>query len=205
MAPELVEEQAEKIKTNFERFRRLCEKLGDNTEKVLKMIDTLGERLALCPASSKIHYHNAFPGGLVEHSLRVLAHTTKLVELYECEVKKEDLILSCLFHDIGKVGSMDHERYLPQTQNWLLEKGEIYEINKKCEQLPVPQMSMFLLQQFEIKLDYVPYTSILYNDGLYIDENKNALKSYRVPLFCTLLHQGDLVASIKEKNRTKLP
>jgi hypothetical protein len=70
----------EEIAANFDKFRSLCEKLGDRSETALKMVDSLGEQLALCPASSRKDYHNCMVGGLVEHSLRVLSNAMKLVK-----------------------------------------------------------------------------------------------------------------------------
>lgn len=44
----------EEITENFDKFRSLCEKLGERSPAALAMVDHLGERLALCPASGRI-------------------------------------------------------------------------------------------------------------------------------------------------------
>src|SRR5690348_12374709 len=97
----------EQVAENFTRFRGLCEKLGDRSDAALKMVDALDERLALCPASAKKDFHQAFPGGLVEHSLRVLSNTMKVAKAFEWDIPKDSLIIGALFHDLGKVGSPD--------------------------------------------------------------------------------------------------
>ena len=45
---------AEQIKKDYETFRGLCGKCGeDRSEKILKMVDELEERIIECPASTK--------------------------------------------------------------------------------------------------------------------------------------------------------
>src|SRR4051812_7253977 len=95
---------AEEIEKNFNQYRALCEKLGDRTAPALEMIDHLGNSLALCPASSRKAYHLSEPGGLVDHSLRVLKNVLKLNAAYDWKLAKDSMIISSLFHDIGKVG-----------------------------------------------------------------------------------------------------
>ena len=65
----------EQIAENFDKYRAFFEKLEDRAPAALDLVDSLGERLALCPASSRKDFHCAFPGGLVDHSLRVLGNT----------------------------------------------------------------------------------------------------------------------------------
>jgi Uma2 family endonuclease len=75
---------AEEITENFNQFRDLLSKIGDRSESALKLVDHFGERLALCPASSKRSYHNSFAGGLVDHSLRVCKNAVVMMKSY-CE------------------------------------------------------------------------------------------------------------------------
>ena len=58
------------------------------------------------PASTMLSLHNAFPGGLVDHLLRVASYATKINETLpeSLKQKKESLIRISLLHGIGKVG-----------------------------------------------------------------------------------------------------
>jgi hypothetical protein len=103
----------ETIQRNFDKYRIFFTGLGARSEACLTMIDALGERLATCPASSKVSYHNAFPGGLIDHSLRVLSTASKLCKTFNYNLPKESLVIACLFHDIGKVGDDVDDFYLP--------------------------------------------------------------------------------------------
>lgn len=188
----------EEIEKNWTRYRALCERLGERSESATKMVDHLGERLALCPASSKRHYHNAFPGGLVDHSLRVLGNAMRLMKAFEWNIPKESLIIGSLFHDLGKVGDHEQDNYIPQRDSYLIEKrGEEYTYNKDLKYMTVPHRGLFLCQHFGVRLTHDEMLTILLNDGQYADENK----PYRLkePLLVDCIHMADLISTKQEK------
>ena len=167
----------EEIEQNWKRFHSLCERLGDRAESVLAMLDDLDERLCLCPASAKKDYHGAFPGGLVDHSLRVLNNLVSLNKAYDWKLPKESMIIGALFHDIGKVGlpgkDAANDFYLPQTDSWRHDKlGEVYKYNDGASYLTTPDRSVFVMQHYRIKLTVDEFLSIKLNDGFVLQENK---------------------------------
>lgn len=194
----------EEILENFNKFRSYCEKLGDRSESILSMIDSMGESIVLCPASGRLEYHNAFPGGLIEHSLRVLNNAAKLTKEHGWTGKfsKESLIISALFHDLGKVGMPSENGwipyYIPQESEWHREKlGEIYKHNDKLPYMTVPQRSMFIMQYFGVKLSYDEYLAILLNDGWILQENKPyCLKE---PPLAHVIMTADYISTFQEK------
>lgn len=194
----------EQIQENYERFRSLVMKTGDHRVAALeKFFDHFEERLALCPASAKTHFHNCFPGGLVEHSLRVLKNCNRLVQVYkgEVEINQQEMIFSCLMHDIGKLGDIDNERYVPQTSDWHAKQGNLYEYNPKMTFITTPHMGIFILQHFGVTLTANEFKSILLNDGQYAPGNlEYKLKEDDLPL---LVHQADVMATLMEKKNNK--
>jgi len=196
------ESTAEKIEQNFARFRSLCERLGNRKPAVLAMLDELGERIALCPASSAIYLHNCFPGGLVEHSMRVLQNALKLTKAFGYDkpphsLSEESLIMASLFHDFGKIGSVSEDRYLPQDSSWHREQGRLYTVNKSLVIDPTGQGALFLLQHYGVTLTEAEYVAILTNDGQYAAENKPY--SMREPTLAIVIQQADLLATREEK------
>lgn len=194
---------AEKIEQNYNKFRSLCEKLGNRSESTLALVDKLGEDLALCPASSRRDYHLAVPGGLVDHSLRVLQNALIYSKSFDWNLPKESLILSCLFHDIGKVGLPKKDGgfspyYLPQDSEWHREKlGENYKHNKDMLFMKTPQRSVFMLQNHGIPLDHDEYLAILLNDGYVVEDNKpHCLKE---PLLAHVVMTADYISTRQEK------
>ena len=71
------------------------------------MYDHFEERIIYTPASSVEHYHNAFPGGYIDHVLRVTRNALGIFELQELGIDmkgltKESIIFS-LHHDLGNL------------------------------------------------------------------------------------------------------
>lgn len=167
----------EEIEQNWRRFYSLCEKLGDRAPSVLSMLDELDVRLCLCPASAKTDYHGAYPGGLVDHSLRVLNNLVALNKTYDWKLPKDSMIIAALFHDLGKVGlpgkGAENDFYLDQTDSWRRDKmGEVYRYNNDIQYLTTPDRSVFILQHYGIKLSADEWLSVKLNDGFVYDPNK---------------------------------
>lgn len=189
----------EQIAENFEKYRGFMEKLGDRSEAALTLVDHLGERLALCPASSRKDYHHAIPGGLVDHSLRVLSNALKLTKAFNWDLPKDSLIIGCLLHDIGKIGDHEKDYYLPQDSDWHREKiGEMYKHNKELQYMTVPDRGVWLCQHFGLRLTQPEFMAILLNDGQYAEEN--APYKMKEPLLVDVVHIADFISTKQEKN-----
>jgi len=188
---------AEDIEKNFNKFRSLCEKLGERSPAALALVDGLGERLALCPASGKKDYHNAFPGGLVDHSLRVLGNAMRYAKAFEWTLTRDSLIIGCLFHDLGKVGDHENDYYVP-AEEWRAQKlGELYTYNKDMQYMTVPARGVFLCAHYGLKLTQDETLAILLNDGWVVDENKPyCLKE---PLLAHVVMTADYLSTMQEK------
>jgi hypothetical protein len=193
------EDQLKKIATNFDLFRKLCQtKLGDRSGVVLSMLDKIGTRLAMTPASSRTQYHAAWAGGLVEHSLNVCKLALKLNEVYGGKCSQESLVISSLFHDLGKVGDLEQDLYLDQDSDWHRERGEVYKLNYDIQKMPTSHRSVYLLQAFGIRLSEDEWIAIMLNDGQYFEGN--SYYSMHEPTLALIVHHADRMACDSEKN-----
>lgn len=191
---------AEDIDANYKKILEFVDKLGERKDKVLKMLDVVGERFALCPASTRIEYHCCYPGGLVEHSLHVLTNALKLRKTFEYNLSLESIVLCALFHDLGKIGDESKDYYVEQTSDWHRDKlGELYTYNKNLEYMTVPHRSVWLLQYFDIKLSQDEMLAIMLHDGMYVDDNKSYKLKERA--LVDLIHTADYLASKQEKQK----
>jgi hypothetical protein len=191
---------AEQIDTNYKKIVEFVEKLGERSELVKSMLDVLGERFALCPASSRLDQHSCFPGGLIEHSLNVLVNALKIRKVFEYDISLESIIITALFHDLGKIGNLEESYYVEQDSQWHRDKlGELYKYNKNIQFMTVPHRSIFLLQHFGVKLSQDEMIAILIHDGQHIDDNKSYKN--REPQLADLIHQADFIASKQEKRQ----
>jgi hypothetical protein len=189
---------AEQIDTNYKKVLEFVEKLGERSEVVKSMLDVIGERYALCSASSRLDQHSCFPGGLIEHSLNVLVNALKIRKAFEYDISLESIIITALFHDLGKIGNLEESYYVEQDSQWHRDKlGEMYKYNKNIQFTTVPHRSIFLLQHFGIKLALDEMIAILIHDGQYVDDNKSYKN--REPQLADLIHQADFIASKQEK------
>jgi hypothetical protein len=210
---------AEQIQDNWNQFISNIEEhiSSPRKEKLVEFYEKYAERVMLMPAAHKKEYHNAFPGGYVEHVNRVVAAALRLYDVWsEFEMDRstftiEELVFAAINHDLGKIGDENHESYLPQTDTWRKDKlGEDYMFNKELAFASVPDRGLFMLQSHGIQYSFNEMLGIQTHDGLYDDANKKYLMSYMpesrprssMPF---ILHQADLLAARVEFEREWLP
>ena len=96
---------------------------GERKKNSQRCINTLKDRMSIAPASGKAHYHNAMVGGYVEHVLHVVDCALKIKKLWEedgatINFTDEELIFAGMHHDLGKVGDLEEDYYIPQDSEW---------------------------------------------------------------------------------------
>ena len=189
---------AEEIANNWAKFTGLLGKLGDRSEAALVMVTALEDRLCLTPASSRESYHNCFPGGLVDHSLRVLGNAVKLCKAFGWTVPRDSLIIATLCHDLGKVGDHTGDYYVPNDSSYHVEKyGSLYKYNEELQYMTVPDRSVFLCAHYGLKLTQDEFLAIRLNDGQFIAANKDY--SLKEPMLADIVHISDVIATKQEK------
>ena len=210
---------AEQIQANWEVFLSNIEThiTGERKQALLDFYNQYAERVMLMPAAHKKEYHNAFPGGYVEHVNRVVRCALKQAELWREEgadmstFTTEELVFSAINHDLGKMGDENEESYIPQDDNWRREKlGEDYKFNTRVPFASVPDRGLFMLQSHGVQYTFNEMLEIQTHDGLYDVANEKYLKAYMpeqkprtsLPF---ILHQADLMAARIEFEREWLP
>jgi hypothetical protein len=170
-------------------------------EAVLEMFKgTVGVEYMTAPASHREDYHNAFPGGLAEHSLRVVRNLRALVTAWgvqEYAIDIPRLNFVGLFHDLGKVGDGVEPYYLANADDWQRKRGIFYNFNPKCTFMPSGERSLFVLQKYGIVLRPDEYLALRLADGQY--DETNARYSMKEPDLALLLHMADRWACAQEK------
>jgi hypothetical protein len=200
---------AEQIQHNWIDFEETIKTFISEPRRsqLLDFYHKYSERIALMPAAHKKEYHNAFPGGYVDHVLRVVDCAIKINKIWvemgvdTSTYTEEELVFSAINHDLGKMGDIENESYLPQDDQWRKEKlGEDYKFNDKLEFMSVPDRGLYMLN-----IHGIPYTknemlAIKLHDGLYDEANKPYLMGWmpetkpRTSLIY-IIHQADLMAA----------
>ena len=209
---------AEQIQDNWNEFLSfITEYISEpRANELTGFYNKYAERIMMMPASHKKEYHNAFPGGYVEHVNRVIKAALKINDVWEeFGVDKnytiEELVFSAMNHDLGKMGDEQNESYIPQTDQWRRDKlGEDYTFNTKLEFMSVPDRGLYLLTSHGITYSKNEWLAIKLHDGLYDEANKPYLMSWapetkiRTSLV-HIIHQADFLAAKFEFEREWLP
>lgn len=199
--------QAEQIQKNYEKHLKIIDHyLTERKESVKSMIKHMEDTYIMAPASGKTWYHNAFPGGYVEHVNRVVEFAVKQMKLYaemggEIDFTEEELVFAALFHDLGKMGDGDRPNYIPQTDKWRQDKlSEMYTYNPDLDFMLIPDRSLFILQKFGIKVTQKEFLGIRLHDGVFDKANEayffsNVESSRQKTSIVSILHTADFLAS----------
>lgn len=199
----------EQIKQNLEKFYSLIEKYlpdGERKSKLIKLYNSIELTLATAPASTKLHHHNCFAGGYVDHVIRVTEASLVMDKVWDKfgqarNHTTEELVFSAINHDLGKLGTNEEPFYIPATSEWHMKnQGKYYEYNTKIPHMRISDRSLFYLQQAGIPMSENEYIAIKIHDGLYEDGNAPYLITHTPETqlksnIALILHQADLMAS----------
>lgn len=195
----------EKIYDNWCTLLKLCSSISveDRRQSVTKMVDAISEQFLLAPASAKRDFHNAFPGGLVDHSLRVLRNAVKYSKAMNIQLDNDSLIIAALFHDLGKIGDGKEPYYVKQTDEWREKKlGEIYTHNDKLTYMSVGLRSLYILSSHNVVLTQPEWLAIYLNDGWVLQENK--AYCLKEPALVHVIQTADYFSTLQEKRNDSI-
>tara|TARA_R100000657_G_C4673254_1_gene118258 strand:+ start:352 stop:1104 length:753 start_codon:yes stop_codon:yes gene_type:complete len=209
---------AEQIQENWKEFTAYIDVYiqSPRREKLQEFYKKFEEDLILMPASHKTAYHNAFPGGYIDHVNRVIRGALATARLWEefgveKNYTEEELVFSAMNHDLGKMGNGEEVAYLPSQDDWRKKNlGEMYQYNKKLTYMSVPDRSIKLLIDNGINLTENEWMAIKLHDGLYDPANEPYLKNFMPELkprtsLIFIIHQADLMAARIEFEKEWLP
>lgn len=164
----------------------------------------------IAPASTK--YHNAFKGGLLDHSLNVYNNLKSLVEMCHLEpvYSADSIKIVSLFHDIAKINFYEeyyankkvYSEYGTKRDNLGLfdwESVKAYKVRDFDDRFVYgnhEQNSEYLISRF-IPLTTEESVAILHHHGGVGDDSiKSSISEIytRYPLAC-LLHQADMISA----------
>jgi len=210
-----MELSAEQIEKNWNKYLKIVDTFitGERKDKLISLYNNLSEEMIMSPASSKASFHNAFPGGYIDHVNRVVHCAIKTKELWESmgsiiDFTNEELVFSALNHDLGKIGGKGTPGYITQTDKWRQDKlGELYTMNRDISYMLVSDRSLFILQQYGIAMSEKEYLAIKLHGGLYDKGNESYYITYNPESklksnLIYILHQADFLASKIESDKS---
>lgn len=191
--------QAEdKIRSNWETYEKLCRRLSD--ENLNDLLDTLGERIIMCPASTKKDQYSAYPGGMIEHALAVTSHMRRLSDSCEMGLPVASILKVGLLHDLGKVGNLEKDNFVEQDSDWHRDNlGQMYKYNENLNRMSVSHRTLCLLQGFGVKLTEDEWLAIQLAQGSHFEENRFYVG--HEPTIAMVLQQAKALVMHAERNR----
>jgi len=161
----------DQIENNWSLFEKLCGRLCD--QNLDRMVESLGERLSISPASSRIDQYNAYPGGLVQHTLDVTSTARTVNDSHDLGLPVSSILKVCLLHDLGKVGDLENDYFVSQDSDWHRDKlGQMFKFNEKISKMSISHRSLFLLQSFNVSLTKDEWLAIQLSSGSHFEENR---------------------------------
>jgi hypothetical protein len=180
-----------------------------------RLYDHFEDRIAYTPASGRENFHNCCPGGYIDHVLRVIDHSIKIyklnldMELDMSDISKESILFCAMHHDLGKIGSLDHDVYVPNPSDWHVQnQGKVYIQNPEIHWMDCNTRTFHLLNQFGIICTEEEWISMKLTDGLYDESNSKYYITYEQGRSLKthlphILHHADMYAVKFEEDRWK--
>jgi hypothetical protein len=199
MATTITTKEIEKIQDNFVKFTSLVQKIENpaNKEKLLKLLNDQKDRIAVTPTATRLEYHGAYAGGLIQNNLQVTKLMSELNKVYESRLKTDSIILLGLFHNIGKIGNEKEDLYLQQESDWHRNKGMMFEFNSDLNRIPVSTRSLYWLNKYEVSLSEEEVYAISSLNNMVASDSVNAGEYFNAPLSAVVLQNAVRVIAIK--------
>lgn len=197
------QEIIDKIEKNWDLYYDLVGRIKNEEARtaLLALCDEVKDRLAAAPASTRLDFVGAYPGGLVQHSLNVLKLAKDLNKVFGAKADSDSLIITCLFHDVGKIGNQKEDHYIEQESDWHRNRGMMYELNTKLNKVHPSQRSLWWLngsgcplsEEEVYALSSLSHVGHMYSSDL-----------YEAPMLSVILQTAVRVACIKGTGKTSV-
>lgn len=202
---------AKQIARNWQTFRAIInEQFASRKDPLNRLYDHLEEeeRIQMAPASSYDFFHNAIPGGYVDHVLRVYEFSIEQFEMWKrmgCKVDNfslEELQFSAIHHDLGKCGlpGIGREYYQFNDSKWHRDnQGKMFKANPNVPYMKNIDVTFYLLNHFQVPYSLNEMLTMKLTDGMYDEDNKAYLNGFdlskrlRISL-PHILHHADMMA-----------
>ena len=161
----------ENIEANWKAYEKFCRRLSD--DNLNRLLDDLGERIVMCPATPRTDQYNCEPGGLVKHSLDTTIMMRTLNKSLDFDLPTASVLKVGLLHDLGKVGDLENDYFVEQDSDWHREKlGQHYKYNEDLQKMSTSHRTLYLLQHYGVKLTTDEWLAIQLAQGSHFEENR---------------------------------
>jgi hypothetical protein len=130
------------------KYSALFEKLDSRKEEVLKFKSFLESETVWLTSPASTRFHLNVEKGLLLHSVGVTYNALRIKDLLAPDITDESIVITALFHDLGKVGLPGKPYYLPNQNKWEIEKrGMNYKVNPDIVTMNLGVRSLYIISQ----------------------------------------------------------
>lgn len=149
------------------RYEALKQKVAVRQAEFSKFIGFLEGETSWLTSPASTRYHMNVEGGLLMHSVGVAETALRLRYLLAPDLCEESVVITTLFHDVGKVGYPGKPCYLPNDNLWeVRNRGRTYKVNPEIITMNSAVRGLCLVSRF-ILLAEEEAQAIVAHDGLY--------------------------------------
>ena len=149
------------------RYEALKQKVAVRQAEFRKFIGFLEGETSWLTSPASTRYHMNVEGGLLMHSVGVAETALRLRYLLAPDLGEESVVITALFHDVGKVGDSGKPYYLPNDNLWeVRNRGRAYKVNPEIIAMNSAVRGLCLVSRF-IPLSEEEAQAIVAHDGLY--------------------------------------
>ena len=119
----------EQIQDNWDNFLFFINNYisSPRREKLLALYDEIQDHMMMAPAAVSNNNHNCFPGGYVDHIVRVTRTCMKLNKVWletggHQNFTDEELVFAAINHDLGKLGTPEIHGCDINDNDWEVQK-----------------------------------------------------------------------------------
>lgn len=178
--------------SNKEKFIRLYDKYieREGSKELLEWLEA--SDFFTAPASAR--YHEAYPGGLVEHSLKVWDELIRLLKAYpELKVTAETAAIVSLLHDVCKVGLYKTELRNKKDESGMWVKYPAYIHDEDFCFGGHGSKSVYLIQKY---MQLTDAEAVAIKNHMGASDNTKAYDAFRAFPLAFLVHTADMAATI---------
>jgi len=178
------------VETLWTKYSKLLEKVGN--KNVNNLINKWDQRIIMASFSQREKEPFCGIGGLVEYSLELAKAANNISKALNYDLDSKSIIKCSLLSILGRVGNVSHDRYVECTSDWHKEKlGQYYDWNEECPKYQVNDMTLYLLQRYDVYLNWEEWEAISLMKDMISEDNKfyNMHKS-RLTLVMQMAHES---------------
>lgn len=148
------------VENLWSKYEGLLNKLENSN--INSLLECQGQRIAMGTYSQRDKEQFCGIGGLIEYSLELAKTSSSIAKALNYDLSKASIIKCTLLSVLGRVGTLNEDRFVDTTSEWHQEKlGQYFDWNEHCPKYQVNDMTLFWLQSFGVELSWDEWNAIL--------------------------------------------